>query len=354
MRVIRIVLTGGPCAGKTTMLNLMKDYLDRKEIPCLLIPEAATGLINGNLKPFGTYEEVMRFQDAVLNKQLINEEIFNKYALSAYESSDVCVIIHDRGLLDNKAYFAEAKDFELLLKDYGITEIDYLDRYDLVLDLISTAVCKPETYGFNNAARYETIEEAVALDAKTTSVWLGHRNMKIIPTFLDIEDEKKIILDYLEEIVYNRQKKEVSKLEINDLSDLEEYFSDVNLSDPIFVKDTWIRLNTTDDVDCIVSKRTYKGHNSYIMRLQKNEENDLTIIYDDRKITEDEYSWFINTLENIKTEEKEEMYFVDNLRLYKVSCFNDSVVLEIEKTKYDESFITFDGVDNKVFKKSNG
>ena len=346
MRVIRIVLTGGPCAGKTTMLNLMKDYLDRKDIPCLVIPETATELINGNLKPYGTYEEIMRFQDAALNKQLTNEEIFSKYALAAYNDSDLCVIIHDRGLFDNKAYFAETRDFELMLRNYGLTEIDYLDRYDLVLDLISTAVCKPEAYCFNNAARYESLEEAVALDAKTTNVWLGHRNMKIIPTFLDIEEEKKIILDYLEEIVYNKQEKRISRFDITDFSNLEEKFGAVELSDPIDIKDTWLSLSTADGVDCIVSKRTYKGHNSYTMRLQKEEDDSLVTVYDDRKITEGEYSWFVGTLKNIKAEEKKEMSFVNNLKLYKVVETAESISLEIEKLKYDESNVSFNDSSN--------
>ena len=48
-----IVLTGGPCAGKTTTIMKVKDDLEKCGYHVLLLNECATELINGGIRPFG-------------------------------------------------------------------------------------------------------------------------------------------------------------------------------------------------------------------------------------------------------------------------------------------------------------
>ena len=48
-----IVLTGGPCAGKTTTIAKVKEDLENLGYHVLLLNECATEIINGGIRPFG-------------------------------------------------------------------------------------------------------------------------------------------------------------------------------------------------------------------------------------------------------------------------------------------------------------
>ena len=196
MEIIKIVLTGGPCAGKTTALSSIKKYLYDNNIPVVTVPETATELILNDQK-FINIETIYNFQSLILRKQLSKESIAEDYIKTVLKPIDRCVIIYDRGILDNKAYLVNRSDINKLLKKYNLTEIEVLDSYDLVLDLLSLATCKKELYNFSNEARTEDIETASMIDNKTSLAWIGHRNLRIIDSSISFEEETEIILNYI-------------------------------------------------------------------------------------------------------------------------------------------------------------
>ena len=49
----KIVLTGGPCAGKTTTITKVEEHLIEKGYHVLVLNECATELIKGGIRPFG-------------------------------------------------------------------------------------------------------------------------------------------------------------------------------------------------------------------------------------------------------------------------------------------------------------
>ena len=51
--VAKIVLTGGPCAGKTTTISRIEEHLNEKGYHVLVLNECATELIKGGIRPFG-------------------------------------------------------------------------------------------------------------------------------------------------------------------------------------------------------------------------------------------------------------------------------------------------------------
>ena len=78
--VKRIVLTGGPCAGKSSSLDLIQDYLVNKGYVVYTVQESATELINSGIKPFGSNKlDLLKFQDVILKYQLDNEYIYLTY-----------------------------------------------------------------------------------------------------------------------------------------------------------------------------------------------------------------------------------------------------------------------------------
>ena len=47
--IYRLVLTGGPCAGKTSAMARLRGYLESRGFRVFVVPEAATLLFNGGL-----------------------------------------------------------------------------------------------------------------------------------------------------------------------------------------------------------------------------------------------------------------------------------------------------------------
>ncbi|MBQ4032120.1 MAG: AAA family ATPase, partial [Bacilli bacterium] len=177
LSISKIVLTGGPCAGKTTALNWISNYFSKRGYTVLFVPETATELISNGVAPWtcGTNYEYQTFQARL---QHVKEQIFEEAAKTM--KSDKILIVCDRGMLDNKAYMKEA-EFKRLLKDMGTNETKERDSYDAVFHLVSAAKGKEEVYTLaNNQARTETVEQARALDDKIIAAWTGHPHFRII------------------------------------------------------------------------------------------------------------------------------------------------------------------------------
>ena len=51
-KITKIVLTGGPCAGKTTAMNWIQNFFTKQGYKVLFVPETATELITGGLTPW--------------------------------------------------------------------------------------------------------------------------------------------------------------------------------------------------------------------------------------------------------------------------------------------------------------
>ncbi len=188
-RIIKIVLTGGPAAGKTTLVSrILKEFNQDDGWRVITIPETATDLISGfGIKPFGNCMSMLEFQDFVVADQLHKE----KLALDAAEvvPEPNVLIIYDRALLDDKAYITD-DEFEHVVGKFGLTTEDILAKYDAVIHLVSCAKGAEFAYNLGNDARTESIEHAVEMDDRTLRAWSAHPNLKIVDNAMDFE--KKI------------------------------------------------------------------------------------------------------------------------------------------------------------------
>lgn len=173
MKTIKtIVITGGPCAGKSTLLNTLKERFPNK---LLCMPETATELIHGGICPW-TCRDQLEFQNHLFALQLKKEEIYRAMA----KANDISLIVCDRGLMDNKAYLTP-QQFEQLCARFQMNEDRCLQRYDAIIHLQSTAVDAPQFYTTrNNDARNETVEEAVLSDRRCKEAWENHPNFYFV------------------------------------------------------------------------------------------------------------------------------------------------------------------------------
>lgn len=191
--VKKIVLTGGPCAGKSTSLNLIKEYLNGLGYTVLIVNESATELISGGIKPFGDDSiSMLEFQDIVLRYQLFKENLVSETASRYYCDKEI-VIIYDRGMVDYKAYIGELEYYKLLEK-YSLNENDILNNIDLVIHLETAAKSKDYTKE-NNSARSESKSEAIELDDKIYDAWKKHKNIYRIESNEDFLNKQNEIIN---------------------------------------------------------------------------------------------------------------------------------------------------------------
>ena len=72
----KLVITGGPCAGKSTALKTVKESLENIGYTVLLLPELATDLITSGISP-KTCGGSFNYQKLQVMLQLEKEKIYS-------------------------------------------------------------------------------------------------------------------------------------------------------------------------------------------------------------------------------------------------------------------------------------
>lgn len=186
--VSMIVLTGGPCSGKSSSLAYLTEKLSDHGFMVFIIPETATLITSNGIdrRKMDKTRQVVMFEETIFDMQLAFEETYKKAVAGIFPDRKK-VIILDRGIMDIKAFIPH-EDFRAMLKRRGLSEVNVRDRYNGVIHLVTAADGAEEYYtGENNAARIETPEEARSIDQRTRESWLGHPHFKIIDNRTDFE-----------------------------------------------------------------------------------------------------------------------------------------------------------------------
>jgi len=192
----RIVLTGGPCSGKSTAISFLREKLSEQGFEVICVPEVATIVIGAGVSPAHlSPEDILIFQEKILKTQIHSENMFADFLKMRGGDDEKRVLICDRGCMDVKAYVSP-KQLRIILKNNDWDETSLRDqRYDAVFHLITAAEGKEEFYTLeNNAARSETPEQARKLDLKTRKAWLGHSHLRVIDNSTDFEGKLKRLL----------------------------------------------------------------------------------------------------------------------------------------------------------------
>ncbi|CAK4681015.1 unnamed protein product [Aphanomyces euteiches] len=171
--IYKFVLTGGPCAGKTTSLDRLSSYFRERGFRVYMVPEASTLLQTG-----GAYvmdlkaSDVLNFQWQILSTQIALEDAFTSLAK---DTGCPCVILCDRGAMDGSAYVT-AEQWEELKSIHDLDTVTLRDtRYNAVFHLVTAAKGAEAYYSLeNNGARSESIEQAIEADDRLCRAWVGH------------------------------------------------------------------------------------------------------------------------------------------------------------------------------------
>lgn len=199
MSVKRVVLTGGPCAGKTSVLSELRDRV-RENVQLLVVPEAATLMITaGNVHVPTLVQDSRAYLEFQKSVMLLQRGLSESVSLLVREDDfDECLIVHDRGEFDALAYM-NGSEFESVFDSVfpGLSASVVADYYDLVVHLRT-----PVELGYytieNNTARTESAVEALECDKRTEQAWASyHSNHHVVEPSEDFSVKVSMVMGLL-------------------------------------------------------------------------------------------------------------------------------------------------------------
>jgi predicted ATPase len=169
LALVRIAVSGGPGAGKTT---LWRTIATAHPVRVVAVPEVATLLFSHVFPGVQSPDERCAVQRAIFAVQRSVEQIYEG-RLGADQ-----VLWCDRGAPDGAGYWphGHAHFFETMQTDWQAE----LARYDAVLFMESAAV-GGLSIASGNTARTEDLATASALDERLKQVWQAHPRFHHIP-----------------------------------------------------------------------------------------------------------------------------------------------------------------------------
>lgn len=178
-----IVLTGGPCGGKSTALANLKSMFEGQGYKVLVSSEVASDIIGSGAHP--RQVPSYSFQRVMVQSMLAKEENMRLLAYEYFQKGNEkpVIIFYDRGIPDNSTY-CDQKTWETILTELGLTSENLNHRYDGVIDIVTTARGAKAIYEkqkSNNPARYETPEEACESEDRIQQAYAGCNNFISIP-----------------------------------------------------------------------------------------------------------------------------------------------------------------------------
>lgn len=180
----RVVITGGPCAGKTTAIESIRAYFEQNERRVIIVEEVPTEIMRMGIT-LAKYGK-LPFQKAIIDLQRKKEQVITDAACSLDGNQEV-LIIYDRGILDHFIYL-NSEEQKLIEEEMGIDRQKLYGNYDLIIHMLSVASEMPELYE-NSKYRLEAVSEAKEMDDSIGKIWIHHTNYVKIGCERDFEDK---------------------------------------------------------------------------------------------------------------------------------------------------------------------
>lgn len=324
--VIKIVLTGGPCGGKTTALNFLKKRLNDYGLRVITLEETATKLMISDKTPqnMGNYE----FHKLLFETQLKDEtKLFN--IAKSYDDEKVILLL-DRGLLDNKAFVTQ-EEFDCYSGLNGLNE-DYIrNSYDAVFHLVSSANGAVSSYNLtNNSVRTESIEQAVANDEEILSIWTGTPHLRVIDNSTNFEEKLNRLLAEITAFIGIPEPFEIERKFLIEYPDI-SFLNSIKTSRKIPITQAYI--NTPVEGNFRVRKRG-EGDRAVYIKTVKTKISDIKRIEEENYITKQEYDNYLSKKEYITGIISKDRYcIVWNNFYYELDVYpfwDDKATIEIE------------------------
>ncbi len=190
-----IVISGGPCGGKTSCLSIVESKLTERGYKVLISPESATKLMSAGIRLGPKELGGAEFQRLILRDTIEQEDLIRQAARYYRDKGQKVVILCDRGTMDGEAY-VNPQEFSALLEQLGYSRRVLCDeRYHAIMHLRTAALGAERFYTLeNNKERKETLEGARILDTKTLAAWQRHPHPRVIDNSTDFEGKIRRLL----------------------------------------------------------------------------------------------------------------------------------------------------------------
>lgn len=284
MGITKIVITGGPCAGKTTGLSWIQNEFSKRGYNVLFICESATELISGGVSP-ATCASNLDYQKCQMKLQIEKEKIFET-AASTMPGENI-LIVCDRGALDNKAYMSD-EEFTQVLAGIKAGEVELRDSYDGVFHLVTAAKGAQDFYTLsNNTARTETPQQAAALDDKLISAWTGHPHLRIIDNSTGFEEKMRRLIDEIASLLGEPHPYEIERKYLIEYPDTERLEALPNCR-RVEIIQTYLKTEKDSDEEIRIRQRGTDGHFVYY-ETRKSFISGLKRVEIERRLSQEEY-----------------------------------------------------------------
>ncbi len=332
---ITIVLTGGPCGGKSSVKKDILEFFSRKGVKVFFPEEQATRFMEMGIIPGKTISYI-DFQKLLLSSQLGVEELIKEYY-----TNDKVILVCDRGMLDNKSYVID-EEWKNLLYELSLKEEDIYSRYDLIMHLVTAAYGAEKFYSNSstenstNAYRKESIEEARRADDATRKAYYGAKNVVYFGNETDFETKKKRVIEsiasYVGEDVPKYQRRFIIKRPNANylkgkLSAQKRDISQIYL------------VSNESETERRVRAYGMSGIYSYYYTSKRRIDGIETVI-EDEKISPSEYFSYIKECDNeCSIINKERWYFSHNSLALQLDMYNELnglSILEVHMIREDD------------------
>lgn len=327
MEITKIVITGGPCAGKSTAFSRIQEEFTSLGYNVLFVPETATELINGGIAPW-TCKTADEFQKYLIRLQLEKEKIFVDATSSM--SGEKFLIVCDRGMLDNKSYMTSF-GFNSVLNELNLNETELRDNYDAVFHLVTAANGAEEFYTTaNNTARTETPEEARIIDEKLISAWTGHPHLRVIDNSTSFDDKIKRLIKEIATFLGEPEPFEIERKYLIEYPDL-TWLESLENCRRIEIIQTYLKSDKNEEVR--VRQRGVDGNFIYFKTI-KRRISDLKRVEIEKRLSKDEYLSLLLDADTEKRQIRKTRYcLMFENQYFEIDIYpfwSDKAILEIE------------------------
>lgn len=333
-RVIKVVITGGPCGGKSTAIDRVKAEFESLDFRVLLVQETATQLISGGVAPW-TCETNLDFQQLQMEMQIAKEDIFEQAATVMKE--DRILIVCDRGLIDNKVYM-RPEEFQAVMLRLGVNEVELRDNYDAVFHLVTAAKGAEKFYTTaNNTARTETPEQARELDDKLIAAWTGHPHLRIIGNHTDFEGKLQRLIDEIKLFAGIPEPVEIERKYLISYPDIDQLES-LDTCTRAEIIQTYLHAPAGEEVR--VRQRGADGNYTYYRTRKIKKGGGIKRIEEEERITKDEYlTELMNADTGMRQIRKSRYCLIYKEKYFEIDVYpfwQDKAIMEVELLTEDE------------------
>jgi predicted ATPase len=192
----RIVLTGGPGAGKTIVAaRIAAEFPDR----FALVPEAATQVYTMLQTRWDRLDLEGRHD---VQRRIYRLQREQEDRIAAEQPTKTLLL--DRGTIDGAAYWPAGA--EAYWQDLGTTHAAELARYDAVILLQTSAALGLYDGDDSNFCRFENAEAAIASDNLLELLWHDHPRLMKVRAFHTLDEKIAAVSSVLGELVFEPRK----------------------------------------------------------------------------------------------------------------------------------------------------